>query len=160
MCRKCGPKKQKKKKKKGRTSLLLQREASLGSVPYYYFSPVGPSGAESLQHSLCNFFPLLGPFLWHMDISRLGIKSELQVPAYTTAIATWDLSWVCNLCHSLRQHWIPNPLSETWDWTSILMDTSQILFLCTTTGTPQFSFKCFKDSTYDCIPINFSLYVC
>ena len=31
------------------------------------------------------FFYLLGPHLWHMEIPRLGIKSQLQLLAYTTA---------------------------------------------------------------------------
>ena len=35
-------------------------------------------------------FPELHP--WHMEVPRLGVESELQLPAYTTATATWDLS--------------------------------------------------------------------
>ena len=38
-----------------------------------------------------------------------GVESELQVPAYTKSTATRDPSYMCNLCHSLRQHWIPQP---------------------------------------------------
>ena len=36
-----------------------------------------------------SFFPLLfflGLYLWHMEIPRLGVESELQLPAYATAI--------------------------------------------------------------------------
>ena len=37
------------------------------------------------------FFPIfLGPHSWHMDISRLGVESELHLPAYTTATAMQD----------------------------------------------------------------------
>ena len=32
----------------------------------------------------------LGPHLWHMEVPKLGIESELQLPAYATAIATQD----------------------------------------------------------------------
>ena len=39
--------------------------------------------------------------------------------------------------HSSQQCWIFNPLSNARDWTHILMDTSQIHFLCTTRGTPK-----------------------
>ena len=39
------------------------------------------------------------------------------------ATAILDLSHICDLCHSLRQCWIFNPLSEARDWTWILMDT-------------------------------------
>ena len=31
-----------------------------------------------------------GPHLQHMEAPRLGVKSELQLPTYTTATATWD----------------------------------------------------------------------
>ena len=39
--------------------------------------------------------------------SRLGVGSELQLPAYTIATATPDLSRIYNLHHSSRQCWIP-----------------------------------------------------
>ena len=45
------------------------------------------------------FFAFLAPHLWHMEVPRLGIKSELQLQAYTTATATRDPSLVCDLCH-------------------------------------------------------------
>ena len=34
------------------------------------------------------FLPFLGPHPWHMEVPRLGIESELKLPAYTTATAT------------------------------------------------------------------------
>ena len=37
------------------------------------------------------FFCILGPQEQHMEVPRLGIKSELQLLAYTTATAKWDL---------------------------------------------------------------------
>ena len=43
----------------------------------------------------------LGSHMQHMEVPRLGVESELQLPAYATATATWDLSHVCNLHHSL-----------------------------------------------------------
>ena len=33
------------------------------------------------------------PHLQHMDVSRLGVELELQLPAYATATATQDLSY-------------------------------------------------------------------
>ena len=33
-------------------------------------------------------FCFLGPHLWHMEVARIGVKSELELPAYTTATAT------------------------------------------------------------------------
>ena len=47
-----------------------------------------------------------------MQVPRLGVKSELQLPAYTTATATPDPSSVCDLHHSSQQCQILNPLSE------------------------------------------------
>ena len=40
------------------------------------------------RHSFFMVFLELHP--WHMEIIRLGIESELQLPAYTTATATPD----------------------------------------------------------------------
>ena len=46
------------------------------------------------------FFCFLGPHVQHMKAPRLEVKSELQLPAYTTATATKDLSCICDLHHS------------------------------------------------------------
>ena len=67
--------------------------------------------------------------------SQAGVKLELQLPAYTIAMATWDPSRVCDLHHSSQQGQIPNPQGEARDGTHILMDTSQIHFPCATMGT-------------------------
>ena len=72
-----------------------------------------------------------------MEVPRLGVKSELELPAYTTATATWDLSQVCHLHHSSQQCQILNPLTEAKGRTHILMDTSQICFHLATMGTPK-----------------------
>ena len=61
--------------------------------------------------------------LGHMEVPRLGVKSELQLPVYATAMAMLDLKSICNLHCSLHQHWILNPLSDARDQTCILMDT-------------------------------------
>ena len=58
-----------------------------------------------------------------MEVPRLGIESELQVPAYTTAIATRDPSHICDLHLSSWQCCIFNPLSKARDPTCILRDT-------------------------------------
>ena len=63
-----------------------------------------------------------------MEIPRLGVESELQLPAYATAMATQDLSLIFNLRHSSWQRQILNPLSKARDGTSVLMDASQIQF--------------------------------
>ena len=68
--------------------------------------------------------------------SRLGVKSELQLPAKATATAMWDPSCVCNLHPSSWPCWILNSLSKARDQTYMLMDTSQIHLHWATTGTP------------------------
>ena len=82
------------------------------------------------------FFSFLGLNPWHMKVPRPGIKSELQLPAYTTATAMQDLSHVCDLHHSSQQGQILNPLSKARDRTHNLMVPSQIHFHCVTMGTP------------------------
>ena len=81
------------------------------------------------------FFCFLGLCPRHMEVPRSGAESELQVPAYTTATATWDPSHTCDLHHSSRQHWIPDPLSEARDRTHNLKDTSWIYFCSSMMGT-------------------------
>ena len=50
-----------------------------------------------------------------MEVLRLGVESELQLPAFTTATTMWDLSHICNLRCSLWQPQILNPLHEARD---------------------------------------------
>ena len=78
------------------------------------------------------FFCVLGPHLWHMEVPRLGIESELQLLASTPATATPDLSLICDLHHRSQQHQILNPLSEARDRTSFevgLLDYMVLLYL-------------------------------
>ena len=70
-----------------------------------------------------------------MEVPMLGIISERQLLAYTTADVTQDLSHVCNLHHSSWQCQILNPLGEARDRTCILMDTSQVCYRWDTTRT-------------------------
>ena len=94
------------------------------------------------QENLCFFFLVFfraSPTAY--EVPRLGVESELQLPAYTTATATQDLSCICDLHHSSWQHWIPDQLRKARDRTHILMDTSRVRFNCATTGTPYF-IKC------------------
>ena len=61
-----------------------------------------------------------------MEALRLGVKSKLQLPAYTTTTAIPDLSCICNLYCSLHQSQILNPPNEARNW---IMDTSYFGFL-------------------------------
>ena len=97
---------------------------------------------ESVSETfLCLFFVCFwGPHLWHMEVPRLRVNSELQPPAYATATATQDLSRICNSHHSSWQCRILDPLSEARDRTYNLMVTSWICFCCATAGTPHLVF--------------------
>ena len=75
-------------------------------------------------------FVCLGLYLWHMKVSRLGVKSELQPLAYATATVTPDLSRICNLHHSSWQRRILKPQSEAGD------RTTSVLYHWAMTGTP------------------------
>ena len=72
------------------------------------------------------FFCFLGLHPQHVEVPRLGVKLELQLPAYAIAIATPDPSCVFDLHHSSRQHQILNPLSEARNRTHNLMGSSQV----------------------------------
>ena len=69
-----------------------------------------------------------------MEVPRLGVESDLQLPAYTTATTTWDPSHVCDTHHGSQQRPILNPLSEARDGTQMLMDTSAVLNLLNHNG--------------------------
>ena len=58
-----------------------------------------------------SFFSFLGLLVQHTEFPKLGVKSELQLPALTTATVIPDPNHVCDLHHSSRQHWILNTLN-------------------------------------------------
>ena len=72
--------------------------------------------------------PFLGPYLQHMEVPRLWVKSELQLSAYTRATARPDVSRVCDLHHSSRQRRILNTLSAARDRAHNLMVPSRIRY--------------------------------
>ena len=80
------------------------------------------------------FLTFLGLHLQLAEVPRLGVESELQLPAYATATATPDPSCICDLRHSSQQCLILNPLSEARDQALILMDTSPVLNQLLTSG--------------------------
>ena len=56
-----------------------------------------------IQITSHTFFLLVRATPVAYEVPRLGIKSELQLSAYTTATVTQDPTHVCNLHHSSRQ---------------------------------------------------------
>ena len=67
----------------------------------------------------------LGPQGHHMEVLGLGVESELQLLAYTTATATWDLSHVWDLYTTARgnagslTHWAGPELPLSHDRNSL-----------------------------------------
>jgi len=61
-----------------------------------------------------------------MEVPRLGVESELWLPAHATATARPDLSHIYDLHHSSQQRWILNPLSKARDRTCNVMVASRI----------------------------------
>ena len=72
----------------------------------------------------------------HLEVPRLEVKLELQLPGYAIATAKSDPRHLCDLYHSSRQRRLPYPLSKAGDWTYLPMDTRWICFWCATMGTP------------------------
>ena len=65
--------------------------------------------------------------MWHMEVPRLGVQSELQLPAYTTATAISKLylpstPWFVAMLD-------PYPTKRGRDQTCILMETSWVCYL-------------------------------
>ena len=69
------------------------------------------------------YFLFLLPYLWHIEVSQLGVKSEIQMQAYATATVTLDPSHICDLGCSLWQRRILNPQRKARNQTHILTDT-------------------------------------
>ena len=74
-----------------------------------------------------------------MEVSRLGVKPELQLLACATATAIPDLNGICNLHDSSWQCWILNPPSEARDQMCILMDANWVLNPLNHHGNSQFT---------------------
>ena len=68
----------------------------------------------SNYHTRILYF-VLGPRVQHMEVPRLGVKLELQLPAYTTAIEIPGSSCVFDLHHSSQQYHTLNPLNGARD---------------------------------------------
>ena len=98
------------------------------------------------------FSSFFGPHLRHMEVPRLGVESEPQLQAYTTAM--WDPNHIFDLCHSLWQHQILKAMRQG---SNQCLDGHYVGFLTlwATTGTPKQNFwmqevdvKYLRDSGY------------
>ena len=97
----------------------------------------------NLKNFLFYLFVLLGPRALHLQVPRLGVKSELQLSATATATATatQDSSFICDLHHSSQQCRILNLLNKARGWTCTLMDPSQVHYCWAMKGTSSVNFN-------------------
>ena len=80
----------------------------------------------------------LGPHPKHMEVPRLGVKSELQVQAYTATTVIQDLRRIRGLYQSSKQCQILNSLGKTRYGTSKHMDIRRICHHWAMMGTPNY----------------------
>ena len=83
-----------------------------------------------------SFFCFLGPHLWHMEVPRIEVESELQLLAYAIDTAMGDPSHVCDLHKSSQQHRILNLLSKARSRNHNFMVPNQICLFWAMMGTP------------------------
>ena len=98
------------------------------------------------------YFLFLGLRQWHMEVPRLGVDSEPQLLACTTATAMQDPSHICSSHHSSWQCQVLSPLSEARDWTRNLMVPNQIHFCCAMMRTPLpmlYEFRLLMEPAFD-----------
>ena len=83
-----------------------------GFYPHYSALIFASSRYLTVMFFACNTYIgfFLGPHLRHMEVPKLGVRLELQLPTYTTAEAMPDPSHICDLHHSPWQCRILNPL--------------------------------------------------
>ena len=88
---------------------------------------------QGLQNGNCFLFCFFfsGLLLWHMEVPRLGVELECQLPACATA--TWDPSPVCDLYQQFMA--MLDPLTH---WSEPASSWIRVGFLThwATTGTP------------------------
>ena len=77
---------------KGDNPVFLKLSPFSDSVDY-----MNLSDPNLLHKDPFNFFSCLGLHPWHMEVSWLGVESELQLPDLTTAVTTQNPSHICEL---------------------------------------------------------------
>ena len=106
---------------------LLQNHSALsklGNWQHCYYTINSVSDPKQISKILvfcfCLFF-LGGLHLWDIEVPRLGVKLELQVPAYTTVTAMPDLSCVYDLNPAHHNagsltHWVRPGIEHASSW--------------------------------------------
>ena len=93
-----------------RSEQVQGQKTVMGSDDYQAGRPWSQWNGPYLDSAMCRcwnvalstFFSLffLGLHPWHREVPRLGVQSELHLPAYVTSTAMPDPSDICDLWHS------------------------------------------------------------
>ena len=106
-------------------ALLSCQMQAFKELPCLYVTVFMCICLHTYTHTVINFLfflLFLGPYPRHMEVPRPGVESELQLPAYTTAIYTQDLSHICDLdttAHNNARclnHWARPGIETTSSW--------------------------------------------
>ena len=106
------------------------------------------------------YFFLLGPYLWHMEVPRLGAELKLQLQAYTIATAPWDPSRICDLHHRLLQCQILIPRERAGIEPKSWWIQFRFLTHWATIGTPRRTNICWTPSKPCSGTLNYHIYMC
>ena len=114
--------------------LLFSKHALGGCCPSFPRCAVGASNSLNWRHG-CRFLTFsfslsLSFFFFLLFRAICAAHGSSLARGWIRAVATTteDLSHICDLHHSSRQHQLLKPLSKAWARTCILMDTSQIRY--------------------------------
>ena len=118
------------KLKKGRLWLNIRKLILVRRAPKWMRLPLWwiQQNSSTFQGLFFFLFFFLGPHPWHMEVPRLEIELELQLPDYATA--TWNLSLVCDLHHSSCNagsltHWAGPGIGPKSSWILVGFITSE-----------------------------------
>ena len=168
-----------------RLYIVFQETITFSTLPPAMFVPVSLHLCQHLVLLKGIVWKLIVPFVCfcflglhpqHMEVPRLGVELELQLPAYTTASAMRGVSCVYDLHHSSKQwqmgltHWERPGFEPTSSWILVgfvnlwaTKGTPLIVLLIHTylvTNDAEFLFMClFTPSAYP-LCWNVSLYLC
>ena len=112
---------------------LCQLQAFLCNVLYRcILDPHHKEFMSSGQQQFCFLFYSLGPYPWHMEVPRLGVKSQLELLATVTARATntrselhlWPIPQLPAML--VLTHWVRPGIKTASSWTLVRLVTTEL----------------------------------
>ena len=135
-------------RKYGEGSQHCLHESTDSSHVWEFISSEVVYGEPILSWTFIDLFILLWLHRQHVEVPRLGVKSELQLPVYTTATAIPDPSCIWDLYHGSRDvgslaHWGRPGIEPASSWILVGFLTHSA-----TTGTLSWTFVCIISLVY------------